>query len=261
MEITLIQVVLISLIYALFHGNGGLPPIGRITTMVTPFTFSWLIGAVLGDWKQGLIIGATIQTINMTPVIIGGITTVDLWYSATLVIPLVISYGLDITAAVAIAAPVAVIANFLGQINIIGLFDLVYVPLGDKAAAEGNWKKLLYVSHVLPAVLNTAFKFVVAFMGVYAGTAATSLIINKIPESVMLGFGAAAGLMPAVGFAMFLALIGKMKFLPYFFVGFYLVKFAGLSTIVIGLIGLILGFIYMLNREGMNDSENLIGGN
>ena len=77
----------------------------------------------------------------------------------------------------------------------------------------------------------------------------------------MLGFGAAAGLMPAVGFAMFLALIGKMKFLPYFFVGFYLVKFAGLSTIVIGLIGLILGFIYMLNREGMNDSENLIGGN
>ncbi|MFR6311867.1 PTS sugar transporter subunit IIC, partial [Anaerofustis stercorihominis] len=177
------------------------------------------------------------------------------------VIPLVISYGLDITAAIAIAAPVAVIANFLGQINIIGLFDLVYVPLGDKAAAEGNWKKLLYVSHVLPAVLNTAFKFVVAFMGVYAGTAATSLIINKIPESVMLGFGAAAGLMPAVGFAMFLALIGKMKFLPYFFVGFYLVKFAGLSTIVIGLIGLILGFIYMLNREGMNDSENLIGGN
>ncbi|MFR6311173.1 PTS sugar transporter subunit IIC, partial [Anaerofustis stercorihominis] len=85
MEITLIQVVLISLIYALFHGNGGLPPIGMITTMVTPFTFSWLIGAVLGDWKQGLIIGATIQTINMTPVIIGGITTVDLWYSATLV--------------------------------------------------------------------------------------------------------------------------------------------------------------------------------
>ena len=182
MEITLIQVVLISLIYALFHSNGGLPPIGMITTMVTPFTFSWLIGAVLGDWKQGLIIGATIQTINMTPVIIGGITTVDLWYSATLVIPLVISYGLDITAAVAIAAPVAVIANFLGQINIIGLFDLVYVPLGDKAAAEGNWKKLLYVSHVLPAVLNTAFKFVVAFMGVYAGTAATSLIINKIPD-------------------------------------------------------------------------------
>lgn len=253
MSISIGQVILISLVYALFQASGAIPFISEIVTMVTPFTFTWLYGAVCGDWKQGLIIGATLQTINMTPVIIGGITTVDLWYSAALVIPMVMINGLSLDAAVAIAAPVAVVANFLNTLKTIVLFDITYVPLAEKAAAEGNFKKLYLVSHILPAILNTTWMFIMAFIGVYAGTAAADVFITKIPESVMLGFNAAAGLLPAVGFAMFLALIGKMKFVPYFFVGFYLVKYASLSTIVIGIVGVILGFIYLLSREGIED--------
>lgn len=260
MELNLLQVVLVSLIYALFQMRGGLPWLNVLATAATPFTFSWIIGAVCGDWKTGLIIGATLQTINMTPVIIGGITTVDLWYSCAIIIPLVVNYGLEITAAVAIAAPVAILANFMGQIRTIGLFDLIYAPWGSKAAAAGDWKKLLRIVHVVAPILNTLFNFVMAFVGVYAGTSVANIMIERIPEGAMLGFIAASGLLPAVGFAIFLGMIGKMKFLPYFFLGFYLVKLAGLSSIVIGIIGVILAFIYMLSREGIEEKESLIGG-
>ena len=70
-------------------------------------------------------------------------------------------------------------------------------------------------------------------------------LVESFPAWVTIGLQTAAGLLPAVGFGLFLYVIGNMKFIPYFFIGFYLVWFFGMGNILVGIIGVILGVIYL----------------
>ena len=70
-------------------------------------------------------------------------------------------------------------------------------------------------------------------------------MVANFPAWVNAGLSCASGLLPAVGFALFLHVIGNMKYLPYFFIGFYLVKFFGMSNMLVFIIGLVIGVIYL----------------
>ena len=59
-------------------------------------------------------------------------------------------------------------------------------------------------------------------------------VLNAIPEWLMHGLEVAGGVLPAVGFAMIIYMIGKAKYIPLFLIGFYLVKISNINTLVAG---------------------------
>lgn len=248
----LVQAILIALVSSWFRYLGGWP--GNWVTSVAVFVWSWLIGLICGDARQGLILGAMVQTVNIVPVYVGGVTTMDLWFSTTLVVPLVLISGMDSTAAVALAAPLAVLANVvLNNIHQVVICDMIVTPWCERLANNGDHKKIGFVTHIFTPIVNVLFNFVFTFIAVYAGTLIASSVLTAIPDSVMSGFNAAAGLLPAVGISLFLRVLGKTKFLPYFFAGFYLFYYAKLPTVAIGIIGLILAFIFVTKND---DTDN-----
>ena len=115
------------------------------------------------------------------------------------------------------------------------------------------------VVHIFTPAANVIFNFAFTFIAVYAGTSVASSVLTYLPDSLMSGFNAAAGLLPAVGISMFLRVLGKTQYLPYFFAGYFLYYFAGLSTVPAGIVGLILAFIYLLNRSGDDQTIRLEG--
>ena len=82
------------------------PLFGMFNQLNLPYMLSWILGMVLGDWRTGLIVGAVITTLNMAPVVIGAVQTMNLWDAAVLCVALVVGQGMDIEVACAIAAAV-----------------------------------------------------------------------------------------------------------------------------------------------------------
>ena len=66
--------------------------------------------------------------------------------------------------------------------------------------------------------------------------------------------------LPAVGFGLFLAAMGKRKFIPFFIIGVYANLYLGLSTMKIAVMAACIGFIFVLLEKGKRDGV-LEGGN
>ena len=74
--------------------------------------------------------------------------------------------------------------------------------------------------------------------------------MNTVPSWVMHGLEVAGGVMPAIGFALIMNMIGKPKLIPYTFIGFIFVRAVGLNTLTtVVLAACIAVLIVMEKRE------------
>ena len=240
---TQLEIILCALVGALFTGKGS--HISGDCTQLVPFTFSWLIGAILGDWKTGLIIGATIQTLNMAPVQIGGVTSMDMWFAAVVCVPLVIRNGMSADMALAIAAPLAVVYNIIKTTIQAVYNDGICDNIVVKHCKNGDYKRLMLDEMLLFWIPRFLVYFVVCYIFIASGSAIASSIATEFPAWVAKGMTAAAGLLPGVGFALFLYVVGNKRFMPFFFVGLYAVLAFSLNKILIGILGVVIGIIYL----------------
>lgn len=66
-------------------------------------------------------------------------------------------------------------------------------------------------------------RFPVPFLANMYGADAVQNFMNSVPTWLTEGFSVAGGLLPALGFALTLFVIGKKQLMPLFFVGYFLV--------------------------------------
>ncbi len=243
MDITQVELIILAALGATFTW-GTTAFLSLDCTFFVPFIASWVLGAVLGDYKTGLIVGATIQTINMAPVMVGGMTAMDIWGATAICVPLVIRGGMDLSTALTIAAPIAVLYNILGTLVGVVWLDGVCVGIVDKFCRKGDWKSMFIFNTFIAGIPKWLVLFVTCYIAISSGSAITAAV-SSFPAWVTTGIATAAGLLPAVGFALFLHVIGNIKYLPYFFIGYYLVWFFGMSNMLVGILGVVVGIIYL----------------
>ena len=77
----------------------------------------------------------------------------------------------------------------------------------------------------------------ILYNAVAAGVTGLEAFIAACPAWVMTGFGAAGGMMTAVGFGILLSMIWDTKICVFYFVGFICAKSLGLSSLGIAVIG------------------------
>ena len=120
----------------------------------------------------------------------------------------------------------------------------------DNAAAEGNTRKIsviyLLTGFIIKVILLGGFTCLTYGLGVEAVEAA----VASIPQFVMDGMSAAAGIIPAVGIGLLLKMVYKEYLIPYFFLGYALSAYLGVPVLGIVLMGLILIFVKMDFRKG-----------
>jgi D-glucosaminate-specific PTS system IIC component len=91
---------------------------------------------------------------------------------------------------------------------------------------------------------------------VFFATLISGEIINRIleiiPEWIMHGLSVAGGIMPAMGFALTLMVIGKGSLFPFFFLGFFAVQYLGINTMFAAILGGCISIlsITLKNKEG-----------
>lgn len=239
----LIQCILVSILAALMRWDGRV--FGQCLTDL-PLVAGPLVGLIFGDPGTGLIIGANLQLIFLGIVGIGGATPPDTLIGGVVGIVFAITADLDAETVVALAMPIAILGQMTGILC--RMLCVRFNPVIDKAAAEGNTKKIdraLWSGAWIFFVLT----FLPVFLGCYFGVDLVNTIVEWIPDLIMDGLNRASSLLPALGMALLMNFMFDKQTAPYFFLGFVLNAFLGLSLLGATFLGVILAVAMYYNSQ------------
>ncbi len=92
-------------------------------------------------------------------------------------------------------------------------------------------------------------------IAIYFGAEAVGNFITQLPEWITNALNATGKLLPALGFAMTINVIGRPQFLPFFLGGFFFAQYSGISGIPLALAGLFIAFMYYLILQASDNQE------
>lgn len=229
----MLEAILIGLVAALgvFGDQLGSLYINR------PIILGPLVGLILGNVEQGLIIGASLELFFMGAVSVGAYIPPDTIVGGVLATAFAISMGNGIETAVTLAMPIALLSQAIG--NFFNVFNSIILRFTDKYGANGNYRGVV-ATHWLIGMLTIVRRFLLVFFAFYLGSEVVGNMINAIPEFVTNGMAAAAGLLPALGFAMLMRMTVNKQNVPYYFLGFALASYMKVPILGVAILGVIL---------------------
>ncbi len=205
-----------------------------------PLVLAPLVGLVLGDMTQGIIIGATLELIFMGNIKVGAAIPPDVITGGVLGTAFAIMSGKGPSIALALAIPISILAEMV----ISGLFVLrpMFNSHFNRFASEGNFKNIERL-HVASGLLKPLLMGLLTFMALQLGNNVMKSFLDSIPAWVQSGLQVAGNMLPAVGFALLMNLMFNKKVAAWFFLGFILASYLKLPMIAIGGLGVIAALI------------------
>lgn len=244
------QALLVTLvgIIATIDYNGPLFMIHR------PLVTSAMVGLVLGDFTQGVLIGSALELTWLGVTGIGGYTPPDTISGAIIGTAFGILSGQGETAGIAIAVPIAVATQ---QLDVLAkTLDVYFVKKADNDAKNGDYSKIGFY-HYSSLVLITLFKIVPIFLAIILGGEYVADLFAKVPPIVMQGLNSAGALLPSIGFGMLLNMMLKKNMWVFLLIGFICSVYGGMSTIGISLVGIAVAYFYdMIGSKPQETTSN-----
>lgn len=245
-----VSFILIALIAMFGHSEDFL----GTTLLSRPLVLGPLVGLVLGDLTQGVIIGATLELIFMGNIKVGAAIPPDVVTGGVLGTAFAIISGKGPAIALAIAVPVSILAEMV----ISGLFVLraVLNKKFNQYADQGDYKNIQRL-HILSGLLRPLLMGIIILLALQLGAGAMKSFLDMIPAWLQSGLQVAGNMLPALGFALLMNLMFNKTVAPYFFLGFVLAAYLKLPVIAIGGLGVIIALIVtQVNpKEAADDDE------
>lgn len=213
---------------------------GGTPMVIRPIVVSPLVGLFLGDLETGVLIGATLELIFMGAIQVGGAVPPDVLVGAGLGTAFAIISGKGAEVALALALPIAILAQSLKVI--VFITRSWFMDYAMKLAEDANIKGL-HMLNMAGLVLQCFMYFTVAFVAIIFGSTAVETFVASIPAVVMKGLSVAGGLLPSVGFALLLQPMMSAKNAIYFVFGFILLSYLKLPILAITIIGVVVAYI------------------
>lgn len=206
-----------------------------------PIILGPLVGLVLGDIQDGIIMGATLELAMIGAVSVGAYDPPDLVSGSIIGISLAIQTHAAPGAALTLGIPIAAIMQALGLATGQPLM-LAFIHKCDSAAEKGNThaltRNMLIAGYIQdwPGIVFIPLAF-------YFGSSTVARVLNIIPSFVQDGMNVAAGLLPLLGFAMLAQMMMNKKVAVFFFLGFFLVAYSGITTTGVAIFAVVMAAI------------------
>ena len=228
----------------LIGGLGGWYTLGR------PLVSGMVIGIIMGDVTQGIILGAAIQTLYIGLVTPGGAMPADVNYASWIGIPLAMVAGAEKEYAVELSVPL----SGLGVLSVYGLcaINLYFVHKQDAYIEEGKLEKAAKIP-LVGQITNFVLRFVPILLINYFGAEVITGLVGMIPESVNSILQIFANMLPMVGFMLLVKTLAKKDFdMIYYLLGFILVSVAQWGMIAVLIVALAIAYI---NYQASNSAK------
>ncbi|MEP6734891.1 MAG: PTS system mannose/fructose/sorbose family transporter subunit IID [Chryseolinea sp.] len=221
------------------------------TLLSRPLVLGPLVGLVLGDFQQGIIIGATLELIFMGNIKVGAAIPPDVITGGVLGTAFAIISGKGAAVALGLAVPISILAEML--LSSLFIFRATFNKKFNQYAEEGDLRKLEWL-HIFSGLLKPLLMGLIVFLALQLGAETMKTVLDSIPEWVTRGLQVAGAMLPALGFALLMSVMFNNRVAPYFFLGFILSGYLKLPMIAIGGLGLILALLIVrLKTENSED--------
>lgn len=260
-----LQCALISICYYLGHiysSFGGFL-VGNYT-LCRPLVGGFICGVILGDIPKGLEIGIAIQLAYMGSFAVGGSVAMDVGAVSYPVTAVAIISNLDVGTALAIGAPVSILAA--NMINVYRAVNTVFTERFKKAVDACDRKKMTFYDIICPALFLFTCCFIMSFVFIYFGAPVIETLVAQIPEKVIYALGLLAKVLPAVGMGLLLKynITNKSMFI-FFLFGFMLFAYMQMSFLAIAIFAVVIAYIFFyvdsnkakVNNITIDDGEDL----
>ncbi|MCI9251447.1 MAG: PTS sugar transporter subunit IIC [Lachnospiraceae bacterium] len=215
-----------------------------------PLVLGPVVGLVLGDFRTGLEVGASLELVFMGAQAIGGSVPSNVAIGSALGTAIAITSKTGLEGAMMVAVPVAVVASTFEMFA--KTFCAFSVHLADKYAEKGDWKGISLMVHAGNAFHFLAY-FIPTLLALYLGAQYVTDLMNAVPANIMSGIKAVGSLLPALGFGLLLNNLSTKEFMPYFFIGFaiaaYIPSFGVMGIAFLGTAYVALYAFRRLNQE------------
>lgn len=231
----LYEAIVVALV--VFLTVGGQELLG-FTMLGRPIVIGPLVGLLLGDIQTGLLIGASLETIFMGVVNIGGASSAEPGLATALAAAFAINLGGGVEVALPIAIPLGIIGlqvKTLLYVAVVGLFASRF----DKMAEEANERGIIRLHFGLWA-LQWAIYSLIPFFAILFGSKATQNVLEMIPDVIINGLSVAGNLLPAVGMAMLMKILWDNNVSAFYFLGFLIVAYFKIPLIAVAVLGVII---------------------
>lgn len=219
------------------------------------------VGLIFGNVPAAMKIGATIQPMYLGMLYLGSVMPTDMASGGIIASTFALAYGMDVDAAITLSIPVATI--FAQLQTIWKTVCSVCYRYADKAVEQRKYEGLFIAHVVMSYLIKIVIFWVPMTLLVYFGGETITNVANNLPKQVLAGFAVCSKMMPAIGFAMIIKMIGKPNLMPYFLAGFFFYGYVNvltgknISSIGIGLLGFFLAWLYYNNHKKEGEGKLL----
>ena len=215
-------------------------------TFYRPLLAGLCVGIILGDPSKGALIGAAINLFYLGFISAGGATPSDPALAGWLGTTIAIAGGLSYGEALALAVPLGFLGTIVYYVRMTG--DSLFVHLADRYADRAHLRGLTIANVVLPQAFLFVIAFVPVFLAVLNGVPFIVDVLRSMPVWVIGGLAVAGGVLPAIGIAMNMRFIFRWPYIPYFFIGYFLVIASdrSLPIVIIGALGLAIAALHVV---------------
>lgn len=220
-----------------------------------PLFSSMVIGVIMGDLTTALIIGAAIQATYMGWLAVGPGIPSDQTLATFIAVPLAIQSNLSPEVAVTLAVPVGLMGLVIH--NIRRTVNATWIHMADRSAEEADTAGIARAAYLYPALLMIPLHIIPVALAVYFGPTAANAFLASVPGWILHGLEVAGGMLPALGFALTITMIGKKSLIPYFLAGFLISRVSSLGSITLALFSVILGILHVqYTQRSVTDNGN-----
>ena len=107
-----------------------------------------------------------------------------------------------------------------------------------------------------PAIVNGAIGFTLMFLSIYLGSTFVQGLLDALPAWLTHGLSVAGGILPALGFALTVMIIGRPTYIPLFLIGYFMVQYGGLSVMACAIFSICIAlFITFFRIDVVNQAR------
>ena len=106
-----------------------------------------------------------------------------------------------------------------------------------------NIAGIMRCAYLFPALMGFVIRFPFVFVIDYFGADWANALINALPDVLLHSFEVMGGILPALGFALTIMVIGKKELIPFFFLGYFAVAYLQIPVMGMAIFGLIIAIV------------------
>lgn len=205
-------------------------------------TIGLLIGLFYGDPTRGLIVGASIAMIYIANGAVGANLPSDGVLAACFAVPIALKNNLPIETAVALSIPFSLLGVFVdsGRRLVNGFWNRD----AQRRVANKDYGTLWIDGILGPSLVSFAFRTIPVCLILFLFGGAAGDAVAQFPAWMNSALTLIGAMLPGLGLMLCVIFMGKKELLPYFFAGYYIMYFTGVSYVFVCVIGVLAALLH-----------------